>query len=113
RSVHGAVVSAHEHVHAAEFFQIGLGGGIEEAHLGTAVLGGLLLRQQAGGVVSPAFGGSGATGTGTVEPFGHPDVHGGEPGREVRAGGGGNEQVLHLARRPDPEEGLGREHVGP
>ena len=60
RRRHRAVVEDEEDVHAAEFFDPAMLGGVEEHDLIAAVLDRLGLGQQAGGVVAAAFGGAGA-----------------------------------------------------
>ena len=103
----------HVDVHPAQLLQPGVLGGVGEHHLVAAVLGRLLLGDQAGGVVPAALGRSGAAGRGTGVAGGDPDAHRPHPGGEVRPGRAGDAAVGDPLRGAHAEERLGGEHERP
>ena len=105
-----AVLVDDHHVHAAQLLQIGLGGGVHEAHLLAAVLDALVLADQRGGIVAAALGKAGAAGAGAEPLVLHPDAHRAALALEVRAGRAGDHAVVDLLRGAHAQERLGREH---
>ena len=105
-----AILVHGHHVHAAEFFEVGLGGGVHEADLLAAVLDTLILTEQGGGVVATALGETSAARAGTEPLVFDPDAHGLDAAREVRAGRGSDHAVVDFLRSAHAEERLGSEH---
>ena len=100
-----AAAEHEEQVHTAHLLDVAAFDGVQPHHLVAAVIGGLGLRQQRGGVVAAELGRAGAAGAG-------PHVFGGQPhadrldaALEVRAGRRGDHQVAVLrwpGRTPSP-----------
>jgi len=109
RRMHSPLGIDDHDVHAAELLDVLLRDVIEEANLVAALLVGLLLRKQGGGVVAPGLGRPCSSTSGSVVLGGHPDGDGLEAVGEVGARRRGDDVVVDHGGGTDAEEGLGGE----
>ena len=112
RRMHGPLGIDDHDVHATELLDVLLRDVIEEANLVAALLVGLLLRKQGGGVVAPGLGRSGSSASGTVVLGADPYGDGLKAMGEVGARGRGDDVVVDHLRRTHSEECLGGEGEG-
>src|SRR5215218_9974314 len=85
-------------------------GRISKHHLVTSVVGRLLLRKQACGIVAATFGCTGTAGGGPGIQSRDPDAYRLDTGGEVRAGWAGEAAAGDATRRANAEKGLRGEH---
>src|SRR5690625_3644542 len=110
RGDQAAILVDEEQVHAAQFFDPLVFGGIQEGDLAAAVLVGFFLRRKRGSVVAAALGKAGAARGGALVVRGEPDRYGGDTALEVGTGGGGDNVVVDLLSRAYAEELLAGDH---
>ena len=110
RGFHVAVLVHDHHVHAAKLLKVGLGGGVDEAHLLAAVVDAGVLTKQGCGVVATALGETSAARAGAEPLVFNPDADRLHTAREVRSGRGGNHAIIHFLRSAHAKERLGSEH---
>src|SRR3546814_5223030 len=87
-------------------------GGVEEDDLVVPLGDRLALRDEAGGIVAAAFGGTGAAGRGAGIILRHPERDRGGTRLEIIADRRGDDEELIFGRRLDAAEHLAREHEG-